>query len=57
MFANNRIAKLNTLAKKETSSIITKKGPTTKGTPGGKKKPTTLALCSKIPKTTTPKKN
>ena len=57
IFANNRIARLRTLAKNEINSITTKNGATTIGTPGGKKNPTTLALCSKIAKIVTPKKN
>ena len=35
IFANNLIAKLKTLEKKDTISIITNKGTITKGTPAG----------------------
>ena len=47
ILANNRIERLKTLAINEISSITTRKGAITKGTPEGKKIPSPFALCSK----------
>jgi hypothetical protein len=48
-FANNRIAKLNTLEKKEINSMITKKGSICEGTPLGTNKLKKLYFCILMP--------
>jgi len=56
MFANNLMAKLNTLITYEITSINIRKGAIKAGTPAGKNPAKKFNLCSRAPIITTPPK-